>query len=129
MLINVRLLYKWKNSQLMCCCCCCCCFVDAMSQARRAGIRIYVSDSVEEAKNEGLCYMDQMSDFVFPPAHLILRDRSLTCTKRRGRFVILYVDRPTQTPIRDCPKHTLYSCWANLELCEVLIFGKSFISV
>ncbi|KAL4235661.1 Protein tyrosine phosphatase [Mactra antiquata] len=96
---------------------------DAMSQSRRAGIRVYVSDRVEEAKNEGLCYIDQMSDFVFPPAHLILRDGSLACTQRSGRFVILYVDRPTQTPIRNCPSHTLYSCWANLELCEVLVYS------
>lgn len=95
-----------------------------MSQSRRAGVRVYISDRVEEAKNEGLCYIDQMSDFVFPPAHLTLRDGSLTCAQRSGRFVILYVDRPTQTPIRNCPSHTLYSCWANLELCEVEVYCK-----
>ena len=98
-------------------------FADAMSQARRAGVRVYISASVEEAKNDGLCYIDQMSDFDFPPAHLILRDGSMACTQRRGRFVILYVDRPTQSPIRNCPSHTLYSCWANLELCELEIYG------
>ena len=96
---------------------------DANSQSRRAGVRVYVSDSIEEAKNEGLCYMDQMTDFVFPPDHLVLNDASFSCTKRDGRFVILYVDRPAQTPIRNCPAGTLYSCWANLELCEVEIYG------
>ncbi|XP_052271480.1 multiple epidermal growth factor-like domains protein 10 [Dreissena polymorpha] len=95
---------------------------DAMSQSRRAGVRVYISDSVEEAKNQGLCYIDQMSDFVFPPTHLVLRDASLACTKRRGRFVILYTDRPTQDPIRNCPTSTMYSCWANLELCEVEVY-------
>ena len=100
-------------------------FLDANSQSRRAGVRVYVSDAIEEAKNEGLCYMDQMADFVFPPPHLVLADGSFSCTKRDGRFVILYVDRPTQTPIRNCPTGTIYSCWANLELCEVEIYGKS----
>jgi hypothetical protein len=103
-------------------------FSDAMSQSRRAGLRVYISNSVEEAKNEGLCYIDQMSDFVFPPPHLILRDGSLACTQRKGRFVILYIDRPTQTPIRNCPTQTLYSCWANLELCEVQVYCKFSVS-
>jgi len=95
-----------------------------MSQSRRAGVRVYISSSVEEAKNAGLCYIDQMSDFVFPPAHLILREGSLACTQRRGRYVIMYIDRPTQTPSRNCPTNTLYSCWANLELCEVEVYGE-----
>ncbi|XP_052777423.1 receptor-type tyrosine-protein phosphatase kappa-like [Mya arenaria] len=96
---------------------------DAMSQSRRAGVRVYISNSVEEAKNAGLCYIDQMSDFVFPPDHLILRDDSMACSERRGQFVILYIDRPTQTPTRNCPTNTLYSCWANLELCEVEVYA------
>ena len=99
-------------------------YSDANSQSRRAGVRVYVSDTIEEAKNEGLCYMDQMADFVFPQPHLVLADGSFSCTKRDGRYVILYVDRPTQTPIRNCPTGTMYSCWANLELCEVEIYGR-----
>jgi hypothetical protein len=43
------------------------------------------------------------------------------CT-HRGQFVTLYNQRPVVNS-SNCPK-TSYSCWANLELCEVEVYGN-----
>ncbi|KAK3089316.1 hypothetical protein FSP39_002684 [Pinctada imbricata] len=82
---------------------------------RRQGVRVYVSNTSEYYKG-ALCYNSQISmkSFYTPPDILTLNN----CT-HRGRFVTLVNDRPVSG---SCPAGNSYSCWANLELCEVEVY-------
>ncbi|KAK3606132.1 hypothetical protein CHS0354_010761 [Potamilus streckersoni] len=94
----------------------------ASANGRRAGMRLYVSDILQSANNEGQCYEDNLFDNIYPPDILQLSDANMKCTQRRGRYVIIFTSRPVREPKYNCPT-TPYSCWANLELCEVQIFA------
>ncbi|CAG2210365.1 unnamed protein product [Mytilus edulis] len=91
-----------------------------VSSSRRTGARVYVT-STEEFHLEPVCYTSHMKGDVFfnPPSILELKN----CTNR-GQFVTVYNQRPV-VDSSNCPK-TSYSCWANLELCEVEVYVCSY---
>ncbi|XP_052067317.1 receptor-type tyrosine-protein phosphatase alpha-like [Mytilus californianus] len=91
-----------------------------VSSSRRTGARVYVT-TTEEFHLEPVCYTSHMKGDVFfnPPSILELKN----CT-HRGQFVTVYNQRPV-VDSSNCPK-TSYSCWANLELCEVEVYVCSY---
>jgi hypothetical protein len=71
-----------------------------------------------DEKSNFHCFCTLQGDMFFnPPPILDLNN----CT-HRGQFVTLYNQRPVVNS-SNCPK-TSYSCWANLELCEVEVYGN-----
>ncbi|XP_069125998.1 receptor-type tyrosine-protein phosphatase kappa-like isoform X3 [Argopecten irradians] len=85
---------------------------------RREGVRVYVTSTPLDFDNNALCYKDILKPdgIIAPPDILDLKN----CTTR-GRYVIVYNERPLVDPM-NCPT-TTYSCWANLEVCEVEVYA------
>ncbi|XP_060083383.1 receptor-type tyrosine-protein phosphatase kappa-like [Ylistrum balloti] len=90
----------------------------AINKPRREGVRVYVTSSPLDFNANALCYKDILKPdgIIAPPDLLDLRN----CTTN-GRYVIVYNERPLVDPM-NCPT-TTYSCWANLEICEVEVFA------
>eukprot|EP00105_Crassostrea_gigas_P043042 XP_019927190.1 PREDICTED: receptor-type tyrosine-protein phosphatase kappa-like isoform X2 [Crassostrea gigas] len=90
------------------------------NEGRRKGVRVYVSNT-PMFTNGALCYTSQIQSnkFFTPPDILTLNN----CT-HKARYVTIYNQRPMVNPAA-CPK-TDYSCWANLEICEVEVNACAF---
>ncbi|XP_061175340.1 receptor-type tyrosine-protein phosphatase kappa-like [Saccostrea echinata] len=90
------------------------------NEGRRKGVRVYVSNT-PVFTDGALCYTSQIrnNEFFTPPDTLTLNN----CT-HKGRFVTVYNQRPIVNPAA-CPR-TDYSCWANLEICEVEVYACAF---
>nr|XP_022318789.1 uncharacterized protein LOC111121708 isoform X2 [Crassostrea virginica] len=90
------------------------------NESRRKGVRVYVSNT-PVFTNGALCYTSQLQNnkFFTPPDILTLNN----CT-HKARYVTVYNQRPMVNPAA-CPQ-TDYSCWANLELCEVEVYACAF---
>ncbi|XP_056020375.1 uncharacterized protein LOC125670205 [Ostrea edulis] len=90
------------------------------NEGRRKGVRVYVSNTPVFTSG-ALCYTSQIQSnkFFTPPDLLTLNN----CT-HKARYVTVFNQRPIVNPAA-CP-HTDYSCWANLELCEVEVYACAF---